>query len=78
MARAGLVIPVSVQCDWVGYHVYLWYGTSVCWHKLETGLFRADLTTTVIVINRSETMLNTFAHSRYNINELRGFRINTF
>jgi len=20
------------ESDWVGYHVYLWHGTSVCWH----------------------------------------------
>jgi len=29
--RAGLVGPVSVLRDWVGYHVYLRHGTSVCW-----------------------------------------------
>jgi len=30
--RAGLVDPVSVWGDWVGYHVYLQHGTSVCWY----------------------------------------------
>jgi len=29
--RAGLVGPASVYSDWVGYHVYLRHGTSVCW-----------------------------------------------
>jgi len=34
----------------MGYHVYLWHGTSVCWYiktQLESGPFTADLTTTV-------------------------------
>jgi len=30
-SRAGLVGPVSYS-DWVGYHIYLWHGNSVCWH----------------------------------------------
>jgi len=31
--RAGLVNPVSVTFDRVGYHVNLRYVTSVCWHN---------------------------------------------
>jgi len=34
-----------------GYHVYLWHGTSVCWHMnpwLESGPVTADMTTTVV------------------------------
>jgi len=32
ISRAGLVGSVSVKSDWVGYHVYLHYGTLVCWY----------------------------------------------
>jgi len=35
----------------VGYYVYLWHGTSVCWHiktQLESGPVTTDLTTTVV------------------------------
>jgi len=41
-SRTGLFGPVSVSSDWVGYHVYLRHGTSVCWH------FKTRLTTTVV------------------------------
>jgi len=27
-----VVGPGSVESDWVGYHIYLQYGTSVCWY----------------------------------------------
>jgi len=49
--RSGLVRPMSVKSDWVGYHVYLRHGTSVCWHnksRLESGSVTADLTDTVV------------------------------
>jgi len=57
---------VSVLSDWVGYHVYLWHGISVCWHKktqLESGPVTADLTTNVAhsyksLINNVEPLLN--------------------
>jgi len=29
-SRTGLVDPVSVSSDWMGYRVYLWHGTTVC------------------------------------------------
>jgi len=35
----------------MGYHVYLWHGTSVYWHikiRFESGPVTADLTTTVV------------------------------
>jgi len=35
----------------VGYHVYLWHGTSMYWHlknRIESGLVTADLTTAVV------------------------------
>jgi len=59
MPRVGLVGPVSVQSDWVGYHVYLRHGTSVRWHlktQLESGTVTADLTTTVI--HSSKLLIN--------------------
>jgi len=50
-ARVVLVSPVSVESDWVGYHIYLQHCTSVCWHIdnwLESGPVTVDLTTTVV------------------------------
>jgi len=49
-SRAGLVGPVSVYCDWVGYHVYLWHCTLRYYFKtwLESGPVTVDLTITVI------------------------------
>jgi len=42
---------MSVKSDWVGYHVYLRHGTSVCCDfttVIESGNITADLTTTVV------------------------------
>jgi len=39
------------MCEWIGYHVYLHHGTSVCWYhktRLESGPVTADLATTVV------------------------------
>jgi len=30
-ARSGLIGPMSLKSDWVGYNVNLGHGTSVCW-----------------------------------------------
>jgi len=49
--RERLVGPVSVESDWVGYHVYLRHGTSMCWNlktRLESEPVTGDLTTTVV------------------------------
>jgi len=35
-ARAGLVGPVSVYCDWVEYPVNLLHCISVCWQYLRS------------------------------------------
>jgi len=62
--RTGLVGPMSVQSDWVGYHVYLRHVTSVCWHAkpyLESGPVTADLTTTVVQSYKS--LINLFRGS---------------
>jgi len=50
---------VLAQSDWVGYHVYLQHGTSMCWHIkawLESGLVTADLTTTAV--HRYKLLIN--------------------
>jgi len=36
LTARGLVSPVLVKCNWVGYHVYLWHGTSV-WCQFKIG-----------------------------------------
>jgi len=56
----GLEQGWLAQCQFsVGYHVYLRYGTSVCWYlktRLKSGPVTADLTTTVV--HNSKLLIN--------------------
>jgi len=55
----GWLVQCQFKSEWVGYHVYLRHGTSVCWYIktwLESGPVTADLTTTVV--HRYKLLIN--------------------